>query len=188
MTVGMAHLHALYATSDDPWDFATSSYEQEKFRATRAALSKRRYAAGLEIGCGNGALAKHLAPCCSRYTGLDAVGKAIETAEQAVPSARFVQAFYPCPLPDDDYDLIIVSEFLYFLDPSGIQALARRISDRWSAAEVICVTYLGDTGNQLQGRDALQLFMASLATTHRFQTCRHTAHYRIDRGIPGDDQ
>ncbi|MCQ0093965.1 methyltransferase domain-containing protein [Roseovarius sp. M141] len=98
MGVGRDHLHALYADTSDPWDFAHSDYEQAKFAATRAALSRPRYTSAFELGCGNGQLARHLVEICDRYTGMDAVAIAIEAARQAVPNARFIHDFYPCPL------------------------------------------------------------------------------------------
>ena len=78
------HLETIYADGDDPWGFRTSAYEQAKFRATRAALGRPSYASALEIGCGNGELARHIAPICDQYTGVDAV----ETALQEVGLAR----------------------------------------------------------------------------------------------------
>ena len=66
-------LQRLYAGSVDPWNFRESAYEQAKFAATRDALARPRYAACLELGCGNGELARHVAPLCDRYVGVDAV-------------------------------------------------------------------------------------------------------------------
>ncbi|MGY9047969.1 hypothetical protein P775_16520 [Puniceibacterium antarcticum] len=184
MTVSSERLNAIYAATDDPWDFATSPYEQAKFQATREALSRSQYRASLEIGCGNGELARHLAPLCKRYTGIDAVGRAVLAAGRAVPSARFVQGFYPCPLPAGDFDLIVISEFLYFLGRDDIRALAKDLSARWPLAELLCVTYLGETDHTLQGIDALEVFTGTLAETHRFETRRSTDFYRIDIAQP----
>ncbi|MFD2740083.1 class I SAM-dependent methyltransferase [Sulfitobacter aestuarii] len=184
MSVPIEHLHRIYADSDDPWNFAESAYEQGKFRATAAALSRPHYAAALEIGCGNGALARHLAPRCASYTGIDAVAKAIAAARRALPNARFEQRFFPCPLPPGAFDLIIISEFLYFLSPPDILDLAERIIRLWPDAELLCVSYLGDTGDQLSGEEALCHFIAALAGRPRFETCRPAPGYRIDRGLP----
>lgn len=179
MGVGRDHLNALYADTADPWDFARSDYEQAKFAATRAALSRPRYASAFELGCGNGQLARHLAPLCDAYTGMVAV----ETARHALPQACFLQGFYPCALPKDAFDLLILSEILYFLDPPALRSLARDIAASWPRAEVICVTYLGQTGHELQGQEALEIFTAALDTL-AFETATRTEGYRIDRGLP----
>ena len=183
MSVPLSDLQRLYAETDDPWDFDTSAYEQEKFAATAAALSRDRYRAGFEIGCGNGALARHIAPRCDGYVGMDAVERAVEAARARVPDARFIQALYPCPLPEDDFDLILLSEFLYFLGADTIRDLAVDLERRWPDAELILVTYLGDTAHTLQGEDALAIFTEA-ATGHDIQPVRRTEGYRIDRGLP----
>lgn len=183
--VGVAHLQAIYADSDDPWAFRTSRYEQDKFRATRAALAKDHYAAILEIGCGNGQLARHLCELCDRYTGVDAVDRALDAARAAVPAGRFVKGYYPCPLPDEDFDLIVLSEFLYFLNRDSIARLASEMADRWPAAEILCVSWLGPTDHELQGRDSVAAFTAAMQG-HVFRCLAETDRYRIDRGLPKD--
>ncbi len=176
------HLHDLYAHTDDPWHFATSPYEQAKFRATRGALGRDRYAAALEIGCGNGSLAQHLAPVCDSYTGMDAVEKAVAAARIRVPAATFVQGIYPCPLPVDRPDLVILSEVLYFLTPDVIRHLASDLIDRATGAEVLCVSYLGDTAQGLQGIEALTVLQTALHGHLHFTTVVDADGYRIDRG------
>ncbi|MBV7411092.1 SAM-dependent methyltransferase [Maritimibacter sp. DP1N21-5] len=183
MGVDRDHLTALYAGTSDPWNFEHSGYEQAKFAATRAALSRRAYASAFELGCGNGQLARILAPLCSRYAGMDAVGIAISAARRTVPDARFVQGFYPCALPAGDFDLLVLSEILYFLDGRSLRTLAREIATSWPRAEVLCVTWLGETGHDIQGEEALALFSAAL-TTHAIMPVTQTEGYRIDRGLP----
>jgi SAM-dependent methyltransferase len=179
--VGQQRLLALYADGDDPWGFRTSSYEQEKFRATAEALSRRTYGSALEIGCGNGELARHIAPRCARYCGVDAVGKALDAARRAVPNARFVQAFLPCDLPAGPHDLIILSEVLYFLDVPSITALGRQITHRWPNAEVIAVTWLGPSGNPLEGEAALAVFTRAITPSLTATPAARALKYRIDR-------
>lgn len=177
------HLHRLYADNDDPWNFATSPYEQAKFKATRDALRRARYRSALEIGCGNGALAAHLAPLCDSYTGIDAVERAVIAARDRVPGATFLRAIYPCTLPVHHPDLIVLSEVLYFLTPEMIARLARDLVARAPGAEVLCVTYLGDTAQSLQGLDTLAVFRAALREDLTLTTVVDTGDYRIDRGV-----
>lgn len=171
-------LAALYAESDDPWDFRQSPYEQEKFRATCAALPRPRYRSVLELGCGNGELARHIATRCESYTGVDAVETALDAARRAVPQGRFVRAYLPAPLPGGDHDLILLSEILYFLDAPGIRDLAEQIDRRWPEADLICVSWLGPSGNSLQGHEALNLYRD--ATPRAFRCLRPGPDYSID--------
>lgn len=175
------HLEALYATGDDPWGFRTSPYERAKFEATRAALLRPRYASALEVGCGNGELARRLAPLCDRYTGLDAVEAALEAARRALPTVNFVQGFLPCELPEGPHDLVVLSEILYFLDPPGLRALGRQVVRRWPEAEVLAVTWLGPSGNPLEGGAALDAFARAVAPELAATPVARTERYRIDR-------
>ena len=183
MTMPLEYLERLYHDGDDPWNFRTSHYEQAKFAATRTSLERDHYHSCLEIGCGNGALAEHLAPVCDHYTGLDGVETALVAARRAVPSGVFVQGFFPCALPPGPHDLIVLSEILYFLGPSELSLLSERLG-AWRQAEVICVTYLGDTGHPLSGQEAFTLFAAAMGDGRRFETLRTDTHYRIDRHLP----
>ena len=184
MSVSLDRLHALYADTDDPWNFNRSAYEQGKFAATRDALSRPSYRAALELGCGNGALAAYLSPACDEYTGIDAVEKAVEAARRRVPGARFMCNYYPCPLPPDQFDLIVLSEVLYFLSPDVIGRLVCDIINTGLQAEVICTTFLGDTEHLLQGTEALDVLTAAMKDRWTFACLANTGTYRIDRGLP----
>ena len=178
MSVAQGHLDALYAEGDDPWGFRSSPYEREKFAATVAALPRPRYASALELGCGNGELARRVAPRCDAYLGLDAVATALEAAREAVPGGRFVRGYLPCDLPGGEHDLVVLSEILYFLDADGIASTTRQIDRRWPGADVVCVTWRGPSGNPLEGEAALALALA--CTDRRASVARLEARYRID--------
>lgn len=176
--VDRSHLDTLYAETDDPWNFRTSDYEADKFVATVAALPRPRYAHALELGCGNGELARRVAPVCAAYTGLDAVDAALAAARVAVPRGRFVQGFLPCALPTGYFDLIVLSEVLYFLDADGIAALSDEIDARWPCADILCVSWRGPSGNPLGGEEAFELFRAATRRSHRQAVSERS--YRID--------
>ncbi|ETX26684.1 methyltransferase [Roseivivax isoporae LMG 25204] len=179
----MDHLQRLYAGTDDPWSFRESAYEQARFRATAAALPRPRYAAALEIGCGNGELARHLAPRCERYHGVDAVEAALAAARCRVPGATFSRLFLPAPLPAGPFDLILLSEILYFLDAAGLQALGREVRRR-PAADVVCVTWRGPTGHPLQGEEALARFVAASGRTFARRDSPRGCRIDVARGHP----
>ncbi len=155
----LAHLAGLYDGTDDPWGFRTSAYEAERFRAVVRCLPRRHYRSALELGCGNGELARHVASRCDAYTGLDAVPAALAAARRAVPKGRFVEGFLPCDLPapagTQGYDLILLSEVLYFLDRDAIGEIAARIDRDHPSADVVTVVWRGPTGHALSGEEAL---------------------------------
>lgn len=181
--VSQDHLQALYANEDDPWEFRTSAYERAKFRATADVLLRPTYSSALELGCGNGELARHIAPRCARYTGLDAVACALDAARRVVPEGQFVQAYLPCDLPDGPHDLIVLSEVLYFLDHDGLFSLGHQLARRWPAAEVVAVTWLGPTGNPLEGEAALMAFVGAVSPGFTATLLARNESYRIDRMV-----
>ena len=180
-------LEALYADGDDPWRFRTSAYEAAKRDATLAALARPRYAAILEIGCGNGELGRRLAARAARYDGVDAVERALAAARRAVPAGRFHRRYLPAPLPDGPFDLIVLSEVLYFLDPDGLRWLAATLAARWARAEIVAVNWLGPSGNALSGAEALALFVAALPPGRAVTPIAVRPRYRIDRIAPEPD-
>lgn len=161
MAVPRTHLEKLYSATDDPWDFRSSPYEAARFEATLAALPRAGYVHALEIGCGNGELARRLAARCDAYSGLDAVDTALVAARQAVPTGTFTQGFLPCELPKGAYDLIVLSEILYFLDKAGLKDLASQLDCRWPDADILAVNWLGLSGNEIEGDAALAHFAAA---------------------------
>ena len=183
--VTQSHLDWLYARGDDPWSYRRSDYEAGKFAATLAALPRDRYGWGLELGCGNGELARRLAPRCATYTGLDAVGRALGAARMAVPGARFVEGLLPCPLPEPpdaaEPTLIVLSEVLYFLDRPGIAAVAADLDACHPDADLLCVTWRGPSGYALDGDESLELFLETIRLGGRSViTPRIETLYRID--------
>ena len=177
---GLDHLLEVYAETDDPWSFRTSAYEAERLDAIAASLPRATYTAALEIGCGNGELGRRIAPRCVSYTGLDAVPLALTAARRALPGARLVRAFLPCALPaapGGAYDLIVLSEVLYFLDPDAVRDLAATIDRDHPSADMAVSVWRGPTGHMLGGDEALDIFAD--ATPRGRRTARLTEGYRI---------
>jgi hypothetical protein len=50
-TLKPEHFDALYSADPDPWDFAASPYERDKYALTVNAMPKLRYRSALEVGC-----------------------------------------------------------------------------------------------------------------------------------------
>ena len=177
----LTHLLGLYAGTDDPWGFRTSDYEVRRLATVARALPRARYASALELGCGNGELARRIAPHCDAYTGLDAVPAALDAARAAVPAGRFVEAFLPCDLPTAPdggaHDLVLLSEVLYFLARKTVRDLAARIDRTWPAADVVTATWRGPTGHALGGEEAFAIFAD--ATLRSWRSVQSDAGCRI---------
>ncbi|MEK6346698.1 MAG: SAM-dependent methyltransferase [Burkholderia sp.] len=123
-----AAFDAKFVASDDPWRYRTSWYEARKRALLLAALPRERYRSAFEPGCANGELSAQLAPRCDRLLSSDFAPHAVALARQRLagfPHARVEPRAMPADWPELPFDLIVVSEFAYYLDTSQCEALAR---------------------------------------------------------------
>ncbi|MGL5825964.1 MAG: SAM-dependent methyltransferase [Nocardioides sp.] len=149
-TLSQGHFDNLYAQSADPWNLATAWYERRKYAITVASLPRERYRSAYEPGCSIGELTRLLAPRCDRLLAVDFSPAAVAQAQTVVrhlSHVRVERAAVPENLPDATYDLIVLSEILYYfaeddlrkaiaglvkrLEPDGdLVAVHHRASDR----------------------------------------------------------
>ena len=128
--VNAAYFDTMFAHSKDPWKFATRWYEQRKRALTLACLPQARYASAYEPGCANGELSAALATRCERLLATDGSERAVELARQRVaglPQVEVRQAWVPDQWPDERFELIVLSEFLYYLAPNELDVLIERV-------------------------------------------------------------
>lgn len=116
-SLNSTYFDALYSNDADPWKFATSEYEAEKYAATLAALPKPRYRSGFEIGGSIGILTQKLAERCDSLLSIDvsetAQAQAIERC-RSLPHIRFQLMSIPTAYPDQQFDLTVLSEVGYY--------------------------------------------------------------------------
>ena len=175
-----AYFEQLYAADPDPWRFATSDYEREKYVATIAALPPGRFARGLEVGCSIGVLTQLLAERCEGLLALDVAESALAQAQARCPGVRFERRAVPDQWPDGSFDLIMFSEMLYYLDQPGIARTAALAVDALEpGGSIVLVHYLGGTDYPSTGDEAADGFIAASALTLDLQV--RSEAYRIDR-------
>lgn len=179
------YFEAVYARDPDPWQFETSAYERGKYDATLAALPRPRYARALEIGCSIGVLTAELASRCDALLALDAAEAPLLRARQRLagrPHVTFACAHVPAEWPSAEaaFDLILLSEVVYYLDPADVERLAARVGRSLApAGDVLLVHWTGETDYPLSGDEAVERFVrASPALRVRQGTRR--PEYRLD--------
>jgi SAM-dependent methyltransferase len=179
-----AHFQRLYGGRSDPWHYRSSPYERAKFRHTVAALGGRRFAAALEVGCSIGVLTRQLAPHCAELLGIDAVPRTLAVARRTCAGLAGVR-FRPCRVPADwpagRFDLIVLSEVLYFLAPADLARLAGRVlGSLVPGGLVLLVNWTGVADDPLTGDAAVRLFRRRVrGALHRVRG-RRAAGYRLD--------
>ncbi len=179
-TIEPAYFEGLYGADPDPWRFATSAYERGKYAATLAALPPRRFAAGLEVGCSIGILTAQLAARCDSLLALDVAEAALAQARARCPGVRFEQRAVPGGWPPGQYDLIVFSEVLYYLDEAANRETARRAAAALRpGGTVLLVHWLGETDYPATGDEAAEWFIAASGLRPDLQA--REPEYRIDR-------
>ena len=110
---------ALYEADPDPFHVRSSFYEQRKLGLVLDCLTKPFYAAAWDPACGIGEMAARLAPRAERVLASDASPQAVHltrrrcSASNNVEVKQLVQPQRPCET--DTFDLIMVSEFAFYL-------------------------------------------------------------------------
>lgn len=182
------YFETLYARDPDPWGFASRDYERDKYAATLAALPRPRYAAALEVGCSIGVLTRRLADRCDRLLALDAAEAPLAAARERVADAPWVEvrrARVPedWPAGEGPFDLILLSEVLYYFDPGDLARVAARVgASLRPGGDAVLVHWLPETDYPLSGDAATALFLEAAAGSLRPlpERAARTDRYRLD--------
>lgn len=119
---------ALYAADPDPFQVRSSFYEQRKIGLILNCLTKPTYAAAWDPACGVGELAARVAGRADRVLASDASSQAVHLTRRRCSGLKNVSV-RQLPLPErppgtdgDPFDLILVSEFAYYLNEQDRQS------------------------------------------------------------------
>lgn len=116
-----------FAVDADPWRYADSWYEARKRALLLAALPRGHYRRAFEPGCATGVLSAELARRCERLLCADFSPRAVAAAHARLASFAGVDVkrlAMPRDWPAGRFDLIVVSEFAYYLDARECGSLA----------------------------------------------------------------
>jgi SAM-dependent methyltransferase len=186
-TIPPEYFDEKYKADIDPWRFKTSAYERGKYQATIGCLTKERYASALEVGCSIGELTKLLGPRCTRLLAVDASPTAIEAARAANgPDILFRVANLPAEFPDGSFDLIVLSEVLYYFEKADLERVAKSCIDSISRdGEIVLCHWLGETDYPLTGIEASELFTRAIKPVMPVHSILHDEVYRLERFSAG---
>ncbi|MER6210045.1 SAM-dependent methyltransferase [Streptomyces sp. NPDC001642] len=121
MNTPAAYFEDQYAGATDPWHLADRWYDRRKYGLTIAALPRPRYERAFEPGCSVGVLTTLLAARCDRLLSTDRIASAVATTARRTQGTDHVtvrQMTVPDEWPDERFDLIVLSELLYYFDDS----------------------------------------------------------------------
>lgn len=179
------YFEAMYAKEADPWQFATSTYEREKYTATLAALPRPRYDAAFEIGCSVGVLTQMLAPKCAALLATDVAARALDEARARCrneANVRFQQMQVPGDWPEGAFDLILLSEVGYYLSLDDLARVrAQSAASLVPGGHLLLVHWTPRIdGCVLTGDSVHQVFEEWEGTRFAHRVGERAATYRLD--------
>lgn len=172
----------LYADHEDPWNFASDTYELAKYDATLLALGDRRFGRMLEIGCSVGVLSERLADRCDALLSLDISGSAVARATERCKRFEHVEIAcmaIPQQFPSGRFDLVVVSEVAYYWSDSDLADAIAKIADAAAGGLVELVHFLPKVDDYPRdGDSAHAAFLAHARYTKEYS--QRAERYRLD--------
>jgi len=186
--LGRRFFDDLYARSEDPWSFADSAYERDKYAHSLRALEGGRFKRGLEVGCSIGVFTARLATVCDELTAIDVSPSALALARRRLDghgNVTLATMAFPEQMPAGPWDLLVCSEVLYYLDVAGFDLALDRLRLAVSeGATLLAVHWRPQTCRYpLEGDEVHDRLLAELGQWHVRDERR--PKYRLDlfRGV-----
>ncbi|MEU0126624.1 SAM-dependent methyltransferase [Streptomyces sp. NPDC006289] len=132
MSTPAGYFDDMYRGEGDPWHLTERWYEQRKYALTLASLPRPRFRRAFEPACSVGQLTRLLAPRCERLLAADRVPSAVDTARRRTADLEQVEVarlVVPEEWPEGRFDLIVLSELLYYFDEARLDDLLSRTTD-----------------------------------------------------------
>ncbi|MFF1379753.1 SAM-dependent methyltransferase [Streptomyces sp. NPDC058308] len=132
-----------YARAADPWHLGERWYDRRKYDLTVAALPRPRYARAFEPGCSVGVLTELLAARCDRLLSADRAAPAVDMAARRTTGLEHVSVrrmTVPEQWPEETFDLVVLSELLYYFDAgTRAQLLDRSVAGLSAGGHLVTV-------------------------------------------------
>ena len=124
-----AHFEARYDAQADPWRLEGRWYERRKRALALASLARERYRRAFEPGCALGLLTVPLAQRCDAVVAVDAASAAVAATAQRtghLGNVEVARLAVPDAWPRGRFDLVVLSEIGYYLEPPTLARLRDR--------------------------------------------------------------
>jgi len=176
-TTSQSFFEATYQRDGDPWDFATSPYERDRYRAVMDLIGGRRWKRIYEPGCSIGELTRLLATIGNEVTAADIAPTAVAAARErcrGYPHVTVDHAVIPDQLADGPFDLIVFSELGYYFNAGELAQLIDELVARLEAGgTLIAVHWTGTSPDHiLSGAAVHDVIDGAAGLLARFQEVR----------------
>jgi SAM-dependent methyltransferase len=181
-----------YKRDADPWAFASSGYEQERYRTIVRALDGRRYGRAFEPGCSVGVLTEMLAEICDSVEAIDLSETAVQRAQERCGALNHVKirvGALPEALPAGKLDLVVLSEIGYYFQASAWSAVVDRVMSLLQpGATLVAAHWLGRSKDHRMNGDMVHALLRArtglrLEYGSRYERSGPEAGFRLDRWV-----
>ncbi len=171
------------APGADPWKFATSEYELQRYRVVMDAISDRKYRHAYEPGCSVGVLTQQLASVCDRVYACDLSPTAVDVARKRCGELSGITVNCAALTPNElwsVFDLIVLCEIGYYFTADTWHELVESMVHGMQPGTVLLASHwLGHSADHVQGAEEVHEAMK-----HPLLTCTLNERYerfRLDR-------
>lgn len=182
-SLNSGYFDEVYRANDDPWSFASSPYEQGKYRDTLASLPRPYYERAFEIGSSIGVLTAQLATRCGSLLSVDVSEAALAKARQrcaALPQVELRRLQVPDEFPEGQFDLIMLSEVGYYWSkPDLARAADQILAALLPGGQLLLVHWTPFVPDYPQTGDAVHEFFLQKAQADG--PLRHVHGHRADK-------
>jgi SAM-dependent methyltransferase len=180
-TTSQAFFENKYQETNDPWNFAGSAYEQDRYAITINALTDHKFSRAFEPGCSIGILTERLAKICDRVEAMDISPTAVRKAQdrcRSYPNVIINQGALPDAMPSGDFDLIMFSEIGYYFDPATLKDIADQLVDRLRIGGIfLAVHWLGTSADHRLTGEQVHEFLREIPGLLRKESQRHAGFH-----------
>jgi protein-L-isoaspartate O-methyltransferase len=165
-TTSQSFFEKIYQTSEDPWGFASSDYERDRYATIMRALRGRAYRNTFELACSVGVLTTQLALISEQVHAIDISPTAITRAHERCRAYSNVSVScgrLPTDIPTIAFDLIVFSEIGYYFNETGLAELARKLVERLEPNGIfLAAHWLGNSPDHILSGDRVHEILKSV--------------------------
>jgi protein-L-isoaspartate O-methyltransferase len=178
------YFEGLYRADPDPWKFQSSAYEARKYADTLAVIGERPVGRAFEMGCSIGVLTRQLAELCEHLVATELSQAALDQARRRCAdrtNVEFALAKAMTDGIDGAFDLMLLSEVVYYWDDTDLAQIAAAVCDHLAAeGRLVLVHWLGQTDYPRSADDAVDALFGRIGDRFEITLARRTDDYRMD--------
>ena len=177
---------AKYQAQKDPWKFASSEYELQRYNHIFSSVAHKRYNIVFEAGCSIGILTEKLAKLAEHVEAFDISPTAVNLAKNHCLHLKNVSIACNSLLnarPNKHTDLLILSEIGYYFDAVEWELILKRLLNCCANdATLLACHWLGESSEHILSGDCVHAIIEGIDQL-KFEYGERNANFRLDRWV-----